>query len=57
MACGLHGMGMKNLLLSGIAACVLTALVGCSSDHGQSSTTSSQSAPMQTDTKNMQPTH
>ncbi len=44
---------MKNLILSCLAAVGLLTFAGCSSDSDKTSTTSTQSATMQTDTKDM----
>jgi hypothetical protein len=46
---------MKNTLLAAFGALVLFAVVGCSCD--KKDTTTSQSASMQTDTKDMHSTH
>lgn len=43
---------MKNLILSCLAVCVLASIVGCSDTSSTTATTSS-SAPMATDTKDM----
>ena len=43
---------MKNLVLACLAACTLIAVVGCSDDKPMSTTTSS-SATMSSDTKDM----
>jgi hypothetical protein len=42
---------MKNIILSCLAAVVLVSVVGCSCDKNCTST--NQSAPMQTDAKDM----
>ena len=48
---------MKNLIFCTIASLALVSLAGCSCDKDKQTTTS-QSASMQTDTKNMQsPSH
>lgn len=52
---GLAKVGhMKILLISCLAALMVGGLVGCSCDKTCSQTSSSQSATMQTDTKDMQ---
>ena len=43
--------GMKNILLSCLALFVVASVVGCSDTD--KTTTTTQSAPMQTDTKDM----
>ena len=49
---------MKNLVLSCLAALVLISVVGCSDDADRTATTTTtQSASMQTDTKDMQAHH
>jgi hypothetical protein len=45
---------MKNLVLSCLAAFVLVSVVGCSDSCDRTSSTTSQSATMQTDSKDMQ---
>jgi hypothetical protein len=50
---------MKNLILCGLASIGLISLVACSdgASSTQTSSTTQQSASMQTDTKDMHPTH
>jgi hypothetical protein len=50
-------VGMKNLLLSSISACLLFTLIGCSDSGQQTTASTSQSASMQTDSKDMQTHH
>jgi hypothetical protein len=45
---------MKILLISCLAALMVGGLVGCSDDTSAQQTSTSQSATMQTDTKDMQ---
>ncbi len=48
---------MKNLVLSCLAALVLVSVVGCSDDSDRTTSTTTQSASMQTDSKDMQTHH
>ena len=49
---------MKNLILSCLASLTLVSLVACSCDSDKhTTTTTDQSASMQTDTKDMHPAH
>jgi hypothetical protein len=49
---------MKNLILCCLVAVSFISLAACSSDSDKTSTASTQqSASMQTDTKDMHPTH
>jgi hypothetical protein len=48
---------MKNLILSCLAVLSLISIVGCSDSDKTASTTTTQSAAMQPDTKDMHPTH
>jgi uncharacterized protein YcfL len=43
---------MKNLILACLAAFVLVSVIGCSNDSDRTTSTA-QSAPMQTDAKDM----
>jgi hypothetical protein len=48
---------MKNLVLSCLAVLVLSSVVGCSDSCDRTSSTTTQSASMQTDSKDMHPSH
>ena len=49
---------MKTLILCCLASITLLSLAACSSDSDKSSMSTTQSsAPMQTDTKDMHPSH
>jgi len=55
MAIAFVSVTMKTFLLAFVAACSLTALVGCADNDRQTTTTSYESSSV--DTKEMHPVH